>query len=357
MKSRRRAFTQGLPGFSAALGSSTRVSPSEPRPTPEQQQAEQQQAQRREEMNQRVVDFLDAVDPEVSTVSTLNNIQNSLFIPNFGSWVNRGSLIKLSSPEVRAAGKYAQLLEEHEALEARGQSVDDRPPVEIASHGAEQEYARALEERRRVAGQPTSRTSLRPQSGEPPASLAEAEQGEAEKARERAQHPEQFDHQRVQASTPVMGRRRSVASALSSATGPKLRHRQTVRGDFAVLPPGVDWGDWTDEEKAELDDYVYVASNSRYNEALILTTLIRRHLLHSKKEKSKRVWRGFKKYFSTPLGAFVTIYSFLLFVWGLAWVLFIIGWINVGGRQAYFIEICDQVCCQSPTGLGLANVL
>lgn len=45
----------------------------------------------------------------------------------------------------------------------------------------------------------------------------------------------------------------------------------------------------------------------------------------------------------TALGAFVTIYAFLITFWGAAWVLFIIGWISVGGRQAYFIEVCDQV--------------
>lgn len=43
------------------------------------------------------------------------------------------------------------------------------------------------------------------------------------------------------------------------------------------------------------------------------------------------------------LGAFVTIYAFLITFWGAAWVFFIIGWISVGGRQAYFIEVCDQV--------------
>ncbi|KAK3303900.1 uncharacterized protein B0T15DRAFT_534932 [Chaetomium strumarium] len=37
----------------------------------------------------RIVDFLDVVDPEVSTLTSVTNIQNSLFVPSLGRWVNR----------------------------------------------------------------------------------------------------------------------------------------------------------------------------------------------------------------------------------------------------------------------------
>ena len=59
------------------------------------------------------------------------------------------------------------------------------------------------------------------------------------------------------------------------------------------------------------------------------------------------------------LGFAVTLYAFLITFWGTgwllyseshpvltilaAWVLFLIGWIHVGDRQDYFIEICDQI--------------
>ncbi|KMU76392.1 hypothetical protein CISG_01126 [Coccidioides immitis RMSCC 3703] len=36
-----------------------------------------------------VVNLLDVVDPEVSTITTLTNVQNSLFVPDLGHWVNR----------------------------------------------------------------------------------------------------------------------------------------------------------------------------------------------------------------------------------------------------------------------------
>jgi hypothetical protein len=43
------------------------------------------------------------------------------------------------------------------------------------------------------------------------------------------------------------------------------------------------------------------------------------------------------------LGFFVTVYATLITLFGLAWVLFLIGWINVGGRQLYVINVIDNV--------------
>lgn len=93
---------------------------------------------------------------------------------------------------------------------------------------------------------------------------------------------------------------------------------------YAVLPHGASLPGWTDEEKAALDDHV-------------------RHVLHSKRAKFKRTMRGFGRYVRNPLGFIVTLYFFLITFWGAAWVLFLIGWIYVGNRQDYFVEICDQV--------------
>jgi hypothetical protein len=93
---------------------------------------------------------------------------------------------------------------------------------------------------------------------------------------------------------------------------------------YAVLPHGASLPGWTPEEKAILDDHV-------------------RHVLHSKRARFKRSMRGFGRYMRNPLGFIVTLYFFLITFWGAAWVLFLIGWISVKGRQAYFVEICDQV--------------
>jgi hypothetical protein len=47
--------------------------------------------------------------------------------------------------------------------------------------------------------------------------------------------------------------------------------------------------------------------------------------------------------FALAVGFLITLYAFLITFWGAAWVLFLIGWISVGGRKAYFVEIADQI--------------
>lgn len=93
---------------------------------------------------------------------------------------------------------------------------------------------------------------------------------------------------------------------------------------YAVLPHGTDLDGWSREDQRLLDDHV-------------------RHMLHSKRSKFKRSLKGFGQYVRKPLGFFVTLYATLITLFGLAWVLFLIGWINVGGRQLYIINIIDNV--------------
>jgi Protein of unknown function (DUF2985) len=45
----------------------------------------------------------------------------------------------------------------------------------------------------------------------------------------------------------------------------------------------------------------------------------------------------------TALGFFITLYATLITLFGLAWVLFLIGWINVGGKRPYVINVIDNV--------------
>ena len=49
----------------------------------------QQLDESRDEYEDGLVDYLDVVDPEIATLSTLTNVQNSLFIPNLGGLLNR----------------------------------------------------------------------------------------------------------------------------------------------------------------------------------------------------------------------------------------------------------------------------
>jgi hypothetical protein len=45
----------------------------------------------------------------------------------------------------------------------------------------------------------------------------------------------------------------------------------------------------------------------------------------------------------TALGFLVTLYATLITLFGLAWVLFLIGWINVGGKKDYVVNVVDNV--------------
>ncbi|EON62567.1 hypothetical protein W97_01791 [Coniosporium apollinis CBS 100218] len=221
------------------------------------------------EYENEIVDLLDLVDPEVSTLTTLNNVQNSLFVPYLGRYLNRTSTYNLSRHPTTAprAAPSDQGDSARDVLEARQQGDDEAASV-------------ALDD---LAPLARSNTAL------------------------------------------------SLNTIKSHLSGTSEGH------NYAVLPHGVKLEGWTELDKAELNDYV-------------------RHLLHSRKAKFRRGLRGFGKYVKTPLGAFVTIYSVLITFWGTAWVLFIIGWIYVGGRQAYYIEICDQILVAlfAIMGIGLA---
>ncbi|KAK7628451.1 hypothetical protein IWX50DRAFT_552459 [Phyllosticta citricarpa] len=53
------------------------------------------------EYDSRIVDLLDVIDPEVSTLTSLTNVQNSLFVPDLGRLVNRSSAYQLSRRPTR----------------------------------------------------------------------------------------------------------------------------------------------------------------------------------------------------------------------------------------------------------------
>lgn len=93
---------------------------------------------------------------------------------------------------------------------------------------------------------------------------------------------------------------------------------------YAALPHGTTLQGWSADEKWELDNHV-------------------RHMLHSRRARFKRQMKGFGQYVRRPLGFFVTLYATLITLFGLAWVLFLIGWIYVGEEQVYAIHVIDSV--------------
>ncbi|KAL7007272.1 hypothetical protein EMMF5_003111 [Cystobasidiomycetes sp. EMM_F5] len=224
-----------------------------------------------------VADLLDVLDPEVQALNTLGDIQNTWFIPNTGLF-DRTRKIQLTKPP----------------------SV---PDTAIPSR-VNNTYADVDAELSAIAEKDESK-SLPPVPAPP--------------------SPAEVDGQ-------VKGPAQPVDTSVE-----KLAEHRVVRGEYFVLSSKiVDMSDWTEQEQADLDDYV-------------------RHLMHSRKEKLRRNRRAFGKYVRTPLGCFITVYASLLTFWGAAWVLFLIGWLPAGDRQAYFVEICDQILVAlfCITGLGL----
>ncbi|KAF1956623.1 hypothetical protein CC80DRAFT_492146 [Byssothecium circinans] len=191
-----------------------------------------------------MVDVLDTLDPEVQTLTSLTNIQNSLFVPNLGRFVNRRPTYKIQ-----------------------------RPPSETQS----------LEDINRILA---------------PVQAAQDDTGPKPKLNR----------------TPTEGTMATLATIDSRMSDSR----------YAVLPHGTSLEGWSKEDKKELNDHV-------------------RHMLHSKRSKFKRSMRGFGQYVRRPLGFLVTLYATLITLFGLAWVLFLIGWINVGGKQIYVVHIIDSV--------------
>src|ERR1700760_2927455 len=46
---------------------------------------------------------------------------------------------------------------------------------------------------------------------------------------------------------------------------------------------------------------------------------------------------------SAALGLFITVYATLITLFGAAWVLFLIGWISLGSKKGYVVNIVDNV--------------
>ncbi|KAK4139627.1 uncharacterized protein C8A04DRAFT_32899 [Dichotomopilus funicola] len=182
----------------------------------------------------RIVDFLDVVDPEVAALSSITNIQNSLFVPSLGRWVNRRPTYDLSQfPQIPGA------------------FPPSKEDVTTAAETVEKD------------------------------------------------HP------------PTPPRSPSLSSVLSEP-------------QYAILPNDASLEGWPEEDIKALNDYV-------------------RHMLHSRRSKIKQRFKAFGKYAKRPLGFLVTLYATLITLFGLAWVLFLIGWIYVGDRQLYAIDVIDYV--------------
>lgn len=212
-----------------------------------------------EEYDDEVANLLDVVDPEVSALTTLTNVQNSLFIPDLS--IGRFSLL------------------------------NRRPVYEVSRHDSDPGYKTDTTDELLTEAQEVARAE---------------EKGELRPTEEGIAEPE-----------PAVKRGRGRSGSITS---------QLSETHYAVLPHGVNLEGWSKEDRDSLNDHV-------------------RHMLHSRRSKFKRGMKGFGKYVSRPLGFCVTLYAFLITVFGLVWVLFLIGWISGGNdaRHKYLINIIDNI--------------
>ncbi|KAG8525774.1 uncharacterized protein KY384_000534 [Bacidia gigantensis] len=196
-----------------------------------------------QEYQSHAVDLLDVVDPEVSTLTTLTNVQNSLFVPNLGRFLNR-------RPTYDITPRYSE-----ESTDSSSSSDDGDTLPRVS----------------------TVATDHKPE--------------DVQAATEGGLTVESSSQQR---------RRFSISSQLDDE-------------HYAVLPHLFSVDEWEEKDVKALNEHV-------------------RHQLHSRRARFKRT-----------LGFFVTLYATLITIFGLVWVLFLIGWISAGERQPYITNIVDNV--------------
>jgi len=129
------------------MGAGSRTSQSDANSIDRRRQEEE------DEYDSEMVDLLDVIDPEVATLSTLTNVQNSLFVPNLGRFVNRRPTYNLSRRQTAAAelldSRLAPVASEEKDDMAKTQTDDSdalmRPPLThtstISSTLSESRYA------------------------------------------------------------------------------------------------------------------------------------------------------------------------------------------------------------------------
>lgn len=183
---------------------------------------------------------LTLLDPEVSTLTTLNNVQNALFVPDIpflNRFYNRNPTYDLSRNPTRIS----------EASEPEAQDHPNRPQIA-------RQYSRMTNQQitRQISRKPVPPTPAPPPV---PDKTDEQEMRIAERGDSRTPEPD---------FTAGLHRTPSITSHVEDE-------------HYAVLPHGVTLEGWSDEDVEALDDYV-------------------RHMLHSRRSKFKRGLRGFGKY-------------------------------------------------------------
>lgn len=177
-------------------------SPRAPPPTFKPKDDATLRAEERARYDRQVIDLLDVISPEVSALSTLNDLQNSLFVPDLGRFVDRD--------------RYKRLTDKHGRGIPFDEDDDQRDPESQKQNGI---LSRFLHHKPTPSHRAQKATDLSTPTPARPGTVAEPD-------------PD-FD----------------PTSDGASIVG---------RGEHMLMPSGLvdDWDQWSDEDKRELDDYV-----------------------------------------------------------------------------------------------------
>lgn len=246
---------------------------------------------RGEAYDSQVHDMLDVIDPEVQTVNLLGDIQNAFFIPPNRLFDRTRKLQLTRPPESKESGVGGDATGEGGAAppsapvkytpprtEAEQAAADARKAERLAQQ-QQQQQAQGGTQAGTVAPTippipevPGEATSEKPQA----TSSGQTSEGEGEVTSEKPLPSKPLPP----SASELEGRVKEPSTAVDTEEL-ILANQKYVKGRYFVLPSKlVDMTDWTDQEKADLDDYV-------------------RHLMHNKKEIFRRRMRGFGKYVRT----------------------------------------------------------
>lgn len=251
---------------------------------------------RNEAYDHQVHDLLDVLDPEVQTVNLLGDFQNTFFIPP-NRLFDRTRKLQLTKPP--ETSKQDQIKHADAQLAASDAAAAGRASrrASIVQGQAQPRLGDRLPAGAAIAegdeGKQSPLSQLQPQGGETsekvqekfPSTTSAAATGTATGtgARPEEKEEKELPGPPVPPHDGLEGEDEGGDGGSTPTQVDTLLIGQTkmTKGNYFVLPTKlVDMSDWTEQEKADLDDYV-------------------RHLLHSKKEKFKRRMRGFGKYVRT----------------------------------------------------------
>ena len=270
---------------------------------------------------------LDVVDPEVATKRTLTNVQNDIFFP---------PMLRLPRDVYDAAMDIASVIGRRMSVSTNAANGGGGVPASSSSGTAG------------LAGAATT-TDLTAQTARAEAQLEEAAEKKAEQAAEQAstaattafasgkQTNTKTDVEQSAWPSPTTG------SATKDKKQPKI-----VNEDDAAAGAGDPEADDDDEDFDVLDK---LSPDEEDNERL--EEHIR--ILLTRKEKNKRMLKGFLKFAKTPVGFIMVIYLLAVIVVGtLLFVTIVKWWQPVGVDHDYWVEVWNQAITAlfTVTGIG-----